>query len=506
MYRRPDLPRDPRGRDDAAAPESGGLGDGGGGANVARDANDRSSGPNGMRPAVASDSQGMMATSLAVLGVIVLLLSARSFPSARLTRVVVPVTGLCATIAIGSRLARKHPEEPWLARWLVLAVIAKMIASVLRYRTIGTEGDAQNYDMWGARYSNMWLHHTGDVVTRLDDIRKTNFVRWFTGIVYYLFGQDMVAGFLVFALIAFVGSYLWYRAAAEALPFLDRRLFFLFVFFAPSIAFWPASIGKEALMQFGIGSAALGTAHLLKGRLVRGLAVAAPGAWLLWAVRPHLLGLVTLAAAGAFLVGKSPRRGKAAVARSSLVKPVGLVVIGFIALFAVSQGAKSLGLPSLTLGSVQAELDATTQSTGQGHSAFNNGGNSLSPLHLPQGAMTVLLRPFPWEVSSKLQILASLEGIALAGLIVYRRRSVALSLRRLRSSPFLFYCWTLTLLYAVTFQAFANFGLLVRERSLVLPALYVLLCLDHTRAADEDDDGERGRRSAATSGAGRVVV
>jgi len=315
-----------------------------------------------------------------------------------------------------------------------------------------------------------------------------------------------VAGFLVFALIAFVGSYLWYRAATESLPFLDRRLYFLFVFFAPSIAFWPASIGKEALMQFGIGSAALGTAHLLKGRLVRGLAVAAPGAWLLWAVRPHLLGLVTLAAAGAFLVGKSPRRGKAAVARSSLVKPVGLVVIGFIALFAVSQGAKSLGLPSLTLGSVQAELDATTQSTGQGHSAFNNGGNSLSPLHLPQGAMTVLLRPFPWEVSSKLQILASLEGIALAGLIVYRRRSVALSLRRLRSSPFLFYCWTLTLLYAVTFQAFANFGLLVRERSLVLPALYVLLCLDHTRAADEDDDGERGRRSAATSGAGRVVV
>ncbi|MDQ1457770.1 MAG: hypothetical protein QOH28_3390, partial [Actinomycetota bacterium] len=442
---------------------------------------------------------------LAVLGVIVLLLSVRSFPSARLTRVVVPVTGLCATIAIGSRLARKHPEEPWLARWLVLAVIAKLMASVLRYRTIGTEGDAPNYDMWGARYSNMWLHHTGDVSTRLDDIRKTNFVRWFTGIVYFLFGQDMVAGFLVFALIAFVGSYLWYRAAAEALPFLDRRLFFLFVFFAPSIAFWPASIGKEALMQFGIGSAALGTAHLLKGRLVRGLAVAAPGAWLLWAVRPHLLGLVTLAAAGAFLVGKSPRRGKAAVARSSLVKPVGLIVIGFLALFAVSQGAKSLGLPSLTLGSVQAELDATTQSTGQGHSAFSNGGNSLSPLHLPQGAMTVLLRPFPWEVSSKLQILASLEGMALAGLIVYRRRSVALSLRRLRSSPFLFYCWTLTLLYAVTFQAFANFGLLVRERSLVLPALYVLLCLDQMRAG-KDDDEERGRSSAATSDAGRVVV
>jgi hypothetical protein len=201
----------------------------------------------------------------------------------------------------------------------------------------------------------------------------------------------------------------------------------------------------------------------------------------------------------------SPRRAKAAVAQSSLVKPIGLVVLGFLAVFAVSQGAKSLGLPSLTLGSLQAELDQTTQNTGQGHSSFKTGGNSLSPLHLPQGAMTVLLRPFPWEVSSKLQILASLEGMALAGFIVYRRRSVAVSLRRIRSSPFLFYCWTLTLLYAVTFQAFANFGLLVRQRSLVLPALYVLLCLDPTRAGEDDDD-EHARRPASTSDAGRAVV
>ena len=333
-------------------------------------------------------------------------------------------------------------------------------------------------------------------------------MRWFTGVVYFLFGQDMIAGFIVFALIAFIGSYLWYRAAAEALPFLDRRLFFLFVFFAPSIAFWPSSIGKEALMQFGIGSAALGTAHLLKGRLVRGLAVAVPGAWLLWVVRPHLLALVTLGAAGAYLIGKSPRRSKSGVAQSSLVKPIGMVVVAFLALFAVSQGAKSLGLPSLTLGSVQAELDATTVSTQQGNSSFSNGGNSLSPLHLPQGAVTVLLRPFPWEVSSTLQILASFEGIALAAFMVYRRKSIALSLRRIRTSPFLFYCWTVTLLYAITFQAFANFGLLVRERSLVLPALYVLLCLDAKLAAEQDDapDDDNREERASSPGAGRVVV
>src|SRR5262249_25945091 len=152
---------------------------------------------------------------------------------------------------------------------------------------------------------------------------------------------------------------------------------------------------------------------------------------------------------------------------SSLGRALGMLVIGFLVVFTVSQGANSLGLPTLSLASVQSELDATTASTGQGSSSFDNGGNSLSPLHIPQGAVTVLLRPFPWEVSSGLQILASLEGVALIAFAFYRRHSLALSLRKIRTAPFLFYCWVLTILYAMSFQAFANFGLLVRQRSLV---------------------------------------
>ena len=52
----------------------------------------------------------------------------------------------------------------------------------------------------------------------------------------------------------------------------------------------------------------------------------------------------------------------------------------------------------------------------------------------------------------------------------------------IRQIPFLFYAWILTLLYVLLFQAFGNFGLLVRERSIVLPALYVLLALDVGKA------------------------
>jgi hypothetical protein len=449
-------------------------------------------------PALQGEQQADVpsaAPALAVAAALLLFLLANGhwFMQPRWSRVLVPMFGLAATVGAAWWLARRHQDEPWLPRLLILGVVVKLIGCALRYRTFADAGDAPNYDKFGRRYANFWLHKAGAISPDLDDLRKSNFVRWFTGVVYYLFGSDMIAGYFVFGLIAFVGAYLWYRATAEALPFLDKRLYLILVMFVPSIAFWPSSIGKEALMQFGIGAAALGTAFLLRNQVVRGLLIALPGAWLLWVVRPHLLALVTLAAAAAYAVGRT-RRG--ANESGSIFKPLGLVALGFLVVFSVSQGAKSLGLPTLSLQSVEAELNATTESTRQGSGAFDPGTNSLSPLRLPEGAMTVLLRPLPFEVSTNLQILASLEGVALAAFIVHRRSSVALSLRRIHSSPFLFYCWTLTLLYAMSFQAFANFGLLVRQRSLVLPALYVLLCLDPARARALDaSDAVSSRRA-----------
>ena len=231
-------------------------------------------------------------------------------------------------------------------------------------------------------------------------------------------------------------------------------------------------------MQFGLGSVALGVAYILTDRMLHGFLVAIPGGWLTYQVRAHLLGLTAIALAFAYVLGR--RRRLTPTAGTSLMRPIGIVLVVLVAAFAVTQGAKQLHISALTPSSVQAELQATSASTTQEGSAFNTN-VSLSPLHLPQDAVTVLLRPFPWEVQSKNQILASLEGMALVAFMFLRRKSIALSLRKLREVPFLFYAWILTLLYVLLFQAFGNFGLLVRERSIVLPALYVLLALDARR-------------------------
>ena len=433
-----------------------------------------------------------MVAALALL--VTLIAIAQTSDPTQVSRVIVPLIGLLGAIGFASWLRPRHPEEPWLGRYLILAMFVKIVGTILRYTTLlkkGQLGDASVYDVYGQRFANSWLGRTRFPPPTLANLKSSNFLRWFTGIVYYLFGRDLIAGFFVFSVIAFVGSYLWYRAATVAVPFLDRKLFFLLMFFAPSIVFWPAGVGKEALVEFGLGGVALGVAYMLNGQLLYGLLVSLPGAWLTYVVRAHLLGLSLVAMAFAYVVGRQRTPTNATVS-SSLAKPIGIVVVVMLAVLGVTQGAKRLHITALTPTAIQSELQATSVSTTQEHSAYTTN-VSLSPLHLPQDAVTVLLRPFPWEVQSKNQILASLEGIGLAVFIFIRRKSVALSLRKIREAPFLLYAWILTIFNVLLFQAFGNFGLLVRERSIVLPALYILISLDVNRARRADEARREAR-------------
>ena len=391
--------------------------------------------------------------------------------------VLVPLSGLFFTLAASRRIVRRRPDEDWAGRLLVVGFVAKLLAAYLRYYTLtvtyNSAGDATDYDKYGREFAKAWS--TGTAVPVLRDLHETNFVRWFTGVVYYLFGSNLLTGTFVFALLALIGSYLWYRATADAVPIIDKKLYLCFVLFAPSIAFWPAEVGKEALMQFGLGVVAFATALLLQQRLFPALLVGFGGGWLLWIVRPHLLAFVTIAAGAAYLAGRVRRTdGRRA---GFLTRPIGIVLIAFLAAFAVGQGAKFLGIQSLSASSIQAELDQTTAQSAQGGSSFDNGGHSLNPINYPRDAVTVLLRPFPWETSGGLQLLASLEGTALAALLMLRFSSLRRGFARSREHPFLMFTWVLTGLYCIAFSSFANFGLLVRERSLVLPAVCVVLCV-----------------------------
>lgn len=409
----------------------------------------------------------------ALLGVLVL--STRVMGYEDLGVITFPVIGIVGALAFGRRCRRIHPDETWLPRLLLLGVGAKLAASWFRYITLtqsyGGVGDATKYDQVGRRFVASWVHGTNG--PDLANLRQTNFIRWFTGVVYFLFGQNLLAGFLLFGLLAIVGSYFWYRALATAVPFADRRVFLLFMMFAPSVVFWPSSLGKEALMQLGVGAMAWATSLVLTGRFARALPLIGGGGWLLWVVRPHLLALVAVAAAVPYFIGRVSHGAKAGF----LGRPVGMAVIGAVVLLTVTSGAKFLGVEELSVDSIEAELDAQTERTAQGGSSYEHGGNSLNPVHLPWGLITVLFRPFPWETLSGFQLLAALESMAVIALVIGRSASLRTAFQQARRHPFLLYCMIALAFYGMTFSSFANFGLLNRQRSLVLPALYALIAL-----------------------------
>jgi hypothetical protein len=459
----------------------------------------------GLAAAAGRDGSGLVPGLLAGICLVVVAATSR-LEVAAVGRLLIPAAAILGAIAFGQVLARRHPGEPWLPKLLIAAVVVKLGGSILRfYALVGEEGfhgDSSIYDKWGVNLFHAWTSGGVAPDPYTGAGAGTGWVRWFTGVVYFVFGPNMLNGFLIFGLLALIGSYLWYRAAVEAVPFLNKRLCFVLMFFVPSIAFWPSSIGKEALMQLGLGAVALGSARLLKQRLFQGILVALPGAYLLWKVRPHLLAFATFAAAAAYVLGRV-RRGRSRSESTSLFKPIGMVVVALLAFFALNQAAEFLGMRDFSLSSIEQELNQQSGATAQGGSKVETEKVTLTPATVPQGAVKVLLRPFPWEVETSLQILASLESVALGGFILYRIRSVALSLKRARTTPFFVYCWTLVLLYAVSFSAVANYGLLTRQRSLALPALFVILAAEPALAKARDSENRSRPPPPAVAGIAR---
>ncbi len=101
----------------------------------------------------------------------------------------------------------------------------------------------------------------------------------------------------------------------------------------------------------------------------------------------------------------------------------------------------------------------------------------------------MLLRPFPWETESPLQLLASLESVLIAGLIVRPALVAAPPSLRRPAPPVPALLLGPSILYARhAFSSFANFGLLVRQRSLVLPALFVLIAVEASSRLRGDRD------------------
>lgn len=345
----------------------------------------------------------------------------------------------------------------------VLGILARYLVFVVYY---GGSGDVVGYHNRGIEFHTM--------VRSLDfsflslETLGTPIIGFFNGFVYAITGPSMVGAFLVFGMLAFLGRWFFYRAHRIAFPEGEHGLYFAGMFFLPSLVYWPASLGKDAIMIFALGLGTLGLARLFRGFSLRGAAALVAALLICFLVREAVALLLLLGAAGGLIA----RPGRIT---SPLARPVRAAVLIPILLvgvvFAVQFTAERLHIDESVEG-VIAEHQETSEGLFQGGSAFDPL-PITSPLGLVLAPVTVLFRPFVWELRDALGLVAGLEGLIILGLVVFRGRQMVQSLKRWRSGMVVTaLLMTLTLIF--TLSSFTNFGLLARQRTQLLPFLLML--------------------------------
>lgn len=397
--------------------------------------------------------------------------------------------GVAAVLLAGSvpllRWVARVEGDPWLYRVMWWGLVATLVFSMARYYFIFViaEGsaDASLYNESGRIFVERL--RAGQDPRIIPDLQafppESERIGYLTGLLYTVTGPSVYGGFLVFAWVGFLGRVLMVRALRRALPEADPRRYAVLVMFLPSLLFWPASIGKEALMMGCVGVAMYGAAQLLGPRpSLRGAPVFALGVLAIFLVRPHIGTMSVVALGLALAVGALFRSGRGTGGRGRVAQVAGLVLVAVLAV---------VGFSRLTAqferfeGGAEGALEGTLEQTSVGGSEFDPPAVD-SPVDIPWAVVSVLFRPFPWEAGNLAVAISAAESLVLWAILLASWRRVASLPSMLLRRPYLVFTSSYVLLYAVAFSYIANFGILSRQRVLALPALLVLIALPQRRA------------------------
>jgi hypothetical protein len=366
------------------------------------------------------------------------------------------------------RLARRGDIS---ARVLAAGLLFKLGFAMLRNWTsfvlYGGSADASVYDYQGRIIAQeIWHLDYSAVAPYLK--WGTSFIEFFTGAVYSVTGLSIYAGYLVYAFLAFLGSYYFYRAFRLAFPEGNKSLYTFLIFFFPSVLFWSNGIGKDALIFLFLGLFAYGSAQLTQSRL-RGLLPIAVGLVGTLYIRPHVAVIIALAFILGFFL---PGLGKRPVRLATFVIVL-LAVVG-LAWLVLPRIASYIGLEELTPQALIDRFQVQTGLTAQGGSAFQTI-DVRNPLSYPWALITLLFRPFPWEAHNALALIQSLEGILVIGLVVWRIKSLGKAIASSISNSYTRFILIYAVAFTIAFAVVSNFGIIARQRMMLLPFFFMLV-------------------------------
>jgi hypothetical protein len=418
--------------------------------------------------APARSSASLGAWVLIAAGVVaVVALLGRTGPEGQMFVTLSAIAALVAAFALPRAAARDGAIS---VRFLAVALGAHLLGSLLRYTIIQSvyHGVADANGYFGAGKLLAPEFRSLDIPAIPAPYVGTPFVDWTTGLLFAVIGPTLLGGFVVHSVLSFVGAWFFYRAFRMSFPKGNHELYAFLIFLVPSMWYWPSSLGKDGLIMLFLGLGTYGFARLFTGRFLRGLLLALIGLGGAFMVRPPVATAVAVAGAAAFLFRP---------ARNRSPQVTGLTWIVFVPLLAV-MAFLAIGSTTAYLGEDSAieafEAQRSIDFQGQGEDSNFDPPSPFSPAGSALGIVTVNFRPFPWEAGGPLPALTAMEGVVLLAVLVWRRREILRGLARWRTSGMVLLAVGAWLGLSIILASITNFGLLARQRTQVLPFLFML--------------------------------
>ncbi len=398
------------------------------------------------------------------------MLVAAGLPSSPLPALVVAALLFAVGRLVITRVAYSE-GNPWLLKVLMISLILHLLAApgqvyVVNHFYHGI-ADWNRYVHQGALLSSDFRHF--NFTTSNADVRQIvndGSVSIAAGIVMAIVGANEMAAFFVFSFLSFLGAICFYKAFTLTFARADHRRYALMLFLMPSLIFWTADTSKESLMMLALGLISFGAAKFL-ARKRGGFILVAPGVFIGAYVRPNELLLVL----AGFVVAMMIPTGGARKTGFGLKRLISLVFLGALLYLAVVVTIKYLhhGLNTNSLQTTNAQNGVTGSSGGVPYSS--------NFAYFPRDIYEVLFNPLPFNSHGFGERVAALENTLILVLIVMSWRNLRILPRAAFARPYAMMCLVYTATFVYAFAALGNLGLIERERTMMIPFLFVLLSI-----------------------------
>ncbi len=404
-------------------------------------------------------------------------------------------------VLIANRVARTDPY-PTLKKVMVASVVLHLVCAPLQIFVVdhfyGGIADWIRYDHQGAALADMWRNGTFSLAgSGVHGILGSGSTSIASGVVQTIVGPDQLAAFFACAWLSYVGCVFFYLAFRVTFPRTNRRRYALLIFLFPSLLFWTADVSKEAFMLFGLGLTAYGIALVMVGRRNGYPAIVVGGALCLF-IRPNEVVILALAFTFAMVLRAAFGSTTGALRRPRHPVTMAAVFVFVAAALAISGYETAHFLHSITgsgVGNSLNQLSANNQGTGAG---FGSSATTYSsnPLTYPRDVYTVLFDPLPFSAHSVTQLIAAAENILILLVILSSLPRLRFLPRVCAQRPYVFTALFYSLVFLYTFAALGNLGLITRERTLLLPFLFIVLAFPVAEPGEDPYPWQRRRRRA----------